>query len=190
MMRKILLAAVAAMALSACNQAGGGPALPPVQPGAQAPSVQAPPSGPVEQLRITDENRRQVEANIVDQLNQIGQGAATGASPPQGFQDALVALQPGTDHRFTIGLTGGAQYSFIGACDADCSNVDLELIDMTTGGVVGSDMLDDDFPVVHFQPSADGQYMVRLLMQNCTRAPCYAGARALTYPASAAAAPK
>lgn len=185
MMRQILIAATAALALAACNQQGAasGPAMPTLEAGAQAPSVQTPPVGPVEQVRITDENRRQVEANVTDLLNQLGESVARGATPPTGYQDTIVALQPGTDARYTIALAAGTQYSFVGACDIDCSNVDIELIDMRTGGVVGSDLLQDDYPVVHFRPDANGDYMVRLLMQTCTRAPCYAGARTLQHPA-------
>lgn len=176
-----MIAAGAVLMLAACGQQSAGPALPPVQQGAQAPSTQTAPAGPVEQVRITDENRQQVIGNVTDLLDALGQSVAAGATPPAGYQDAIVALQPGTDSRYVINLTGGTQYSFIGSCDVDCSNVDIELIDMRTGGVVGSDLLQDDYPVVHFLPEANGEYMVRLLMQTCTRAPCYAGARTLQH---------
>ena len=83
-------------------------------------------------------------------------------------------------------LTAGTPYRIVGACDGDCTNVDIELISMTTGGVVASDMLPDDYPVVNFTPPANGQYIVRLLMQQCTVAPCYAGARVLQQGAGAA----
>lgn len=190
-MRRMLMAAAAVLALAACNPAGGsGPALPTLQEGAQAPSTQTAPTGQVEQVQISDENRRAVEANVTDLLNQISEGAARGATPPEGFEDRMVALQPGTDHRFVVNLTAGTTYSFVGACDADCSNVDIELIDMRTGGVVGSDMLDDDYPVVHYTPEANGDYMVRLLMQTCTRAPCYTAARMLAHPNTGASAGK
>ena len=39
----------------------------------------------------------------------------------------------------------------VGACDADCNNVDIELISMTTCGVVAGDTLPDDYPVVNFK---------------------------------------
>lgn len=182
-MRRMMLTAAAMMALAACDPSSGrGPALPTLQEGAQAPSTQTPPTGAVEQVPLSGENRRAVESNILDLLNQIGAATAQGASLPAGFKDNIVTLQPGTDHRFVINLTGGTMYSFIGACDADCNNVDIELIDMSTGGVIGSDMLDDDYPVVHYRAPADGEYMVRLLMQNCTRAPCYTAARVLAHP--------
>jgi hypothetical protein len=89
-------------------------------------------------------------------------------------------MQPSTDGRWVVDLVAGTPYRIIGACDNECSNMDIELIDMSTGGVVASDMLPDDYPVVDFLPQANGQYVVRMLMQTCTIAPCYAGARVLT----------
>lgn len=187
MMRQVMVAAAAALTLAACNQqSAGGPALPPLQEGAQAPA-QLTAAPPARQAQITDEVRQQLIDNIGQQLNDIGGSVAPSAAPLQGFTDVVVPMQPSTDHRLVMDLAGGAQYSFIGACDGDCTNVDLELIDMRTGGVVASDMLADDYPVVHFRPEANGQYMVRLLMQSCSVAPCYAGARALVHGAAASA---
>jgi hypothetical protein len=190
MMRKILLAAAAAMALSACGQllgGGNGPALPTVQEGAQAPSTQARPTGQVQRAQIDDATRTQLIANIGEQLGAISQNFAAGMAPPAGATDQIVALEPGTDHRWTIDLAANTAYTFVGACDGDCTNVDIELISMSTGGVVASDMLPDDYPVVQFTPPADGQYMVRTLLQNCSVAPCYVGSRALSMPAGAEA---
>jgi len=190
MMRKILLAAVAAMALGACGQMGSGPALPPVQEGAQAPSVQQRPSGQTQRGEFNDEVHAQLRQDIATQLDQIAQNFAAGMAPGEGFADQVVTLEPGTDHRWQVNLTGGRPYMFIGACDGDCTNVDIELISMSTGGVVASDMLPDDYPVVQFTPPADGQYIVRTLLQNCTVAPCYIGTRGLTQGPAAAEAPK
>jgi len=189
MMRHVMLAAAAALALGACNpQGSGGPSLPTVQQGAQAPATLTPAVG-VRQAEITDEVRQQLITNIGEQLNAIQERFAAGMAPPAGFTDVVVPMQPSTDHRFVVDLTGQTQYAFIGACDGDCTNIDIELIDMQTGGVVASDVLPDDYPVVQFSPPANGQYMVRVLMQTCTVAPCYAGARALAQ-GGAAAAPK
>ena len=182
-MRWMTFAAAAALVLAACNQQGSGPALPPVQEGAQAPSTQSAPTSPVQQAQITPEQREQFLGRVRQYLdmatNQIG-GGSTGAP---GFTDETAAMQPGTDHRWNVELVGGTNYRFIGACDDDCTNLDLELIDASTGGVVASDMLPDDFPIVDFTPQANGRFIVRLLMQTCSVAPCFAGARVLTAPA-------
>ena len=186
MMRRMMLAAAAALTLAACGQGGTGPSLPTVQAGAQAPSTQTPQPG-VQQANVTDEVRQQLITNIGQQLDQISTNFAAGAARPEGVNDEVVPMQPATDHRWNITMTANTAYTIVGACDGDCTNVDIELIDTQTGGVVASDMLPDDYPVVNFTPTANGTYIARLLMQNCTMAPCYAGARVL---AATGAAPK
>jgi len=176
-MRQLLIAAAVAFALAACGQGADGPALPPVKAGATPPSTQSPAS-PTQQAQVTDEVRQQLIANIGQQLTQLQGANAAGWS--QVGADTIVPMQPGRDHRFLVDLTAGTEYGFIGACDGDCSNVDLELISMETGGVVANDMLPDDYPIFPYTPTANGQYMVRLLMQACTTAPCYAGARVVS----------
>jgi hypothetical protein len=186
MMRQIILAATAAMALAACNQQGGsGPPLPRPQAGVQTPSVPVQPAQPPQQANITDDVRRQLIDNIGQQLNQIAANFAAGKSAPTGSADEIAPMQPGTDHRWRFNLSAGVEYTVIGACDGDCHNVDIELID-SRGGVVASDMLPDDYPVVNFTPQADGVYYARLLMQNCSVAPCYGGMRLLSAASAAA----
>lgn len=179
-MRHVMFAAAAALALAACGQQqGGGPQLPTTQPGAQAPSVQSASTG-AQQAVITPDQRAQLEQLVGSYLDTVQTNFGSGMGPAQGFSDEIASLQPGTDHRWQVNLAGGTVYRIIGACDNECSNVDIELIDMRTGGVVAADMLPDDYPVVDFTPSANGQYIVRVLMQTCTIAPCFAGARVLT----------
>jgi hypothetical protein len=184
-MMRMMLAAAAALTLVACNQ-GNGAALPPVQPGAQAPSTQTP-QPTAQQAQITDEVRQQLITGMDTLLDNYQSQFAASMGPVQGMDDQVVALQPGTDNRWSVNLTGGTPYTFLGACDGDCTNVDIELIDMRTGGVVASDMLADDYPVVAFTPPADGQYIARLLLQNCTVAPCYTGTRVVSQTAGGAA---
>lgn len=176
-MRQFLVAAAAAFALAACGQGADGPALPPVQAGATPPSTQSAAS-PTEQTTVTEEVRQQLITGIGQQLSQLQSVNAPNYSPVGA--DTIVPMQPGRDHRFLVDLTAGTEYGFIGTCDGDCSNVDIELISMTTGGVVANDMLPDDYPIFPYTPTESGQYMVRLLMQACTRAPCYAGARVVS----------
>lgn len=186
-MRLAIVAAAVALMLAACGQQGSGPALPPVQEGAQAPSTQTPQPG-ARQATITDEERQQFIGRVGQYLDMVQSQIGPGMSPAEGFTDESAAMQPGTDHRWQVELAGGTAYRIIGACDDDCTNMDIELIDMTTGGVVASDMLPDDFPIVDFTPAANGRYMVRMLMQSCSVAPCFAGARVLT--GAAGSAPK
>jgi len=131
--------------------------------------------------------RQQLQELVASYLNDVQANHAAGMSPAQGFQDEVTGMQPETDHRWSVNLVGGAAYRIIGACDNECSNMDIELIDVSTGGVVASDVLPDNYPVVNFTPSANGQYIVRMMMRTCTIAPCYAGARILSPGANAAA---
>jgi hypothetical protein len=185
-MKRWVMAAVALAALGACNQltGGGEPPLPTVQAGAQAPTVLAP-KPPVQQANVTPEVRTQLLNQIKSLLDQTQEHFAAGMVPANGLADEIKPMQPGTDHRWPVTLTAATPYTFIGACDGDCTNIDIELIDMRTGGVVASDMLPDDYPVVAFTPPANGQYLARVILQTCTTAPCYTGMRALTPGAAA-----
>jgi hypothetical protein len=137
------------------------------------------PSGTTQQANLTAEQRTQLEQLVANYLNHTQSQIGSTHSPAPGFSDHVAGMQPGTDDRWVVDLVGGTTYGIIGACDNECSNMDIELIDMNTGGVVASDVLPDDFPVVQYAPSGNGRYMVRMIMQTCTVAPCYAGARVL-----------
>ena len=177
MMRSILAAAAAALMLSACGQ-GSGPPLPATQEGAlNAPSEQS--AQMAQRATVTPEVQAQLTEQMHEYLNRSATANASGMTAAPGFEDEISDLMPGTDHRWQVNLVGGTNYRIIGACDNDCSNLDLELID-SRGGVVASDMAPDDFPVVNFTPQANGSYIVRVLLQTCTVAPCYVGARVLT----------
>jgi hypothetical protein len=186
-MRLALLAAAgAALILTACGQAGSGPGLPPVKEGAQAPSTQTAPTGTVQRANITDDVRQSLITNIDGLLDQMQD--QLGGTPMAGWTDQIVPMEPGSDHRQNVSLTAGTAYRIVGACDGDCTNFDIEVIDVSTGGVVASDMLPDDWPIVNYTPPANGQFIVRSLMQTCNVAPCFAGTRVLT--AGAAEAPQ
>jgi hypothetical protein len=187
-MRHPLMAAAAALALAACGQlgvgGGSGTDLPQVQAGAQAPMQLPPVTAPAQQADLTAEQRTQLEQLVAGYLNNIQQQFGQGLAPAPGFADRVAGMQPQTDDRWVVDLVGGTPYRILGACDNECSNMDIELIDMNTGGVIASDVLPDDFPVVDYTPTANGRYMVRMIMQTCTVAPCYAGARVLARAAS------
>lgn len=188
---RVLMAAVGALSLVACNAIGGadGPALPPVKQGAQAPQQLTRPSGQAARDHsISEQDRQGFIGQVNGYLDQIQNGNAEGWTGVQGFPTEIITMGPGTDHRWQVSLTGGTEYRFVGACDQDCSDIDIELVDFSTGGVVASDVLPDDFPVTRFTPPADGRYIVRLSMKTCTTAPCFAGVRVLQAPPQAAAA--
>lgn len=171
MVRTPFLAALL-VSLAACGQmAQRAPAHPS--------QSQATSAGETRQIQISDANRTQVQTNVRDMLAQASLQFAPGAAPLAGMEDVVVAIQPGTDHQFPVNLQTGVNYVFVGVCDADCHNIDLELLNGTTGEVVGSDLLDDDYPVVNFTAPDTARYFVRLILRNCAQAPCYIGGRAL-----------
>lgn len=174
MFRSLAFAAFSLM-LAACGPGGVGGARAPAHPS----QSQATATGETRQIQIDSANRTQVETNVRDMLGQLALQVAPGATPMPGMEDVVTAIQPGTDHQFPVNLQAGTNYSFVGVCDADCSNIDLELLKGDTGEVVGSDLLDDDIPVVHYAATANGRYFVRLILRNCAQAPCYIGGRAL-----------
>ena len=78
--------------------------------------------------------------------------------------------------RFTVWLAAGHSYVVAAACDADCSDVDLQLFS-PSGDEVDRDLLSDDEPIVFAAPYSSGRYTVRVSMARCSREPCeyYAG---------------
>lgn len=194
MIRTSLLAAALVLTLAACGQnapAGDAKTDSGATSASSTESTRAPshPSqsagaaiGETRQIQITDENRRLVEGNIRDMLGQATTQFGAGGQPMAGVEDVVTAIQPGTDYQYAVNLQGGARYVFVGVCDADCNNIDLELLDSTNGAVVASDLLDDDVPVVPYAPTQNGRYFVRLILRNCAQSPCYIGGRAIQAP--------
>lgn len=179
-MRGMVMAAVAVMALAACGQmpSGGGAPMPKQQTPQNALNAPTQLNGgsASQQANITPEQDQQLRGLIGSLLNNYQQNLAQGMTVPTGFSDEITSLQPGHDYRWQVNLQGGTQYRVLGACDNECSNVDIELID-NSGAVVASDKAPDDKPVVNFTPASSGQYIVRVILQTCTVGPCYVGAR-------------
>lgn len=165
-------AAVAALAatLAACGDAG--------DRAPKHPSQSQPPAVQTKQVQISPENRRMVEDNIRQLLTDASAQFAAGKAPVANGE-VITAIQPASDHQFPVELQGGVAYTIVGACDVDCNDVDLELLDGATGQVVGSDLLPDDYPVVNYTPAAPARFFVRVILKTCTQSPCYVGARVL-----------
>lgn len=75
-------------------------------------------------------------------------------------------LRGGASQSFTFDVRGGAAM-FIGLCDENCSDVDL-IVRNSAGQVVGSDVLDDNYPVVGVENAPAGRYTVEVQMPGCT----------------------
>lgn len=91
--------------------------------------------------------------------------------------DQIAPLTEGQAHTVDLDLEPGLQYRFIGACDNECIDIDLQLLNLTSQEVVAFDNLADNFPLLVYAPPEPGRYQVTLVMYGCTIQPCYAGLR-------------
>lgn len=176
-----VVAAAAVLILTACDQVGAGPAIPPTPEGAQAPAKIENVPPPRGQARLSAEEREQWENQVREYLTAAQNNYAQGMQPAEGLEEQIVGMQPGSDYRWFVDLRAGVTYRFVGACDNDCTVMNFELI-APQGGVVATDRGNsrDDFPVASFTPTENGRYIARLIMLNCSVAPCFAGMRVLT----------
>lgn len=88
-----------------------------------------------------------------------------GLLPP----DGVVWLQ--------IDLRAGVNYVVAGACDYDCTDMDLGIQYDTT--LVTEDVEMDDVPVTIFTATNSGPHLVRVSMPGCDASGCYFGVRVL-----------
>lgn len=79
-------------------------------------------------------------------------------------------------HDMTV--ASGVDYALIGACDNDCTDVDLKISD-AAGNVIMQDIAVDDTPVLLFHSNSAGKWRVRVVMATCNRSPCYYGIQLL-----------
>lgn len=75
---------------------------------------------------------------------------------------------------WTFTLVKGKEYIVTGACDNDCTNVDLTLTD-PDDKVVAEDTKDDDTPVLVLRADRDGTYTIAVSIKACKESPCYYG---------------
>ncbi|MBI1186725.1 MAG: hypothetical protein GC206_05240 [Alphaproteobacteria bacterium] len=141
------------------------------------PSQSQPAETPTRQVRISAENRALVEDNIRQLLDDAHEALAPGSAALSGYEDVIATLQPAQDYQFPIELDALRLYRFVAVCDADCTDVDIEVLDGVTGEVLASDLLPDDYPIAALRPPASGRYFVRVILKTCTQAPCWVGAR-------------
>jgi hypothetical protein len=84
------------------------------------------------------------------------------------------SLDNGAGEVVELQLEAGTAYAIMGACDTDCSDLDLVLLD-PAGAEVAEDVADDDYPVVAVQPERSGTYRVQVAMAACSEEPCRYG---------------
>lgn len=75
---------------------------------------------------------------------------------------------------FTRRLSAGGRYMIAGVCDADCSDLDLE-VRGPNGQNVGADVEADDAPMVAFEATTTGDYTIEVQMASCSTSVCEFG---------------
>jgi hypothetical protein len=79
----------------------------------------------------------------------------------------------GTDN-WSFTLAANTEYLVTGACDNDCSDLDIFVKD-ANGTVIAKDDSADDIPVVRFTARTAGRYSIDVRMHQCSANPCYFG---------------
>ena len=74
---------------------------------------------------------------------------------------------------WTLNFEKGMTYKIVGACDRDCKDLDIEVLDGSD--VITKDVLVDDAPVVSFQPKSSGSLRIKVSMVDCSDNPCFFG---------------
>lgn len=82
------------------------------------------------------------------------------------------ALDAGGTEDQMATLGGGADYAFIGACDEDCTDMDLALYG-PSGDMVAEDTEPDANPVLELRGVRGGEHRVEVRMYTCSSEPCY-----------------
>jgi len=84
------------------------------------------------------------------------------------------SLNNRTSEFVTLRLDVGTQYQIMGACDEDCSDLDMTLYS-PNGDEIDTDVEMDDFPIVSVEAPRSGTYRVKVVMATCTAEPCRYG---------------
>ncbi len=84
------------------------------------------------------------------------------------------SIGAGEDDLWTFYFVEGTEYIISAACDNDCTDIDVKILN-EDGGVVQEDTKDDDPPIVVFTPKVSASYKVEVKMYTCSEEPCYFG---------------
>ena len=84
------------------------------------------------------------------------------------------SLDNGDSEFVEVNLDIGTLYQIMGACDNDCTDLDLVLYD-PAGREIDSDLEVDDYPVVSVEPGHSSTYRIKVTMASCTAEPCRYG---------------
>lgn len=87
----------------------------------------------------------------------------------------LAELAEGETREFVLEVYPDERYTIYGACDDDCSDINL-MAHTRAGDLVDDDMEDDDEPLVIIEPGESGREVcVTLSLESCEADTCIAG---------------
>lgn len=118
------------------------------------------------------------EQVVIDQLD-VAEKEVERASVANNARSTFIqrldgSAEAGGTERIDLTLRDNTLYTLVGACDQDCSDIDIVVYDQR-GNVVEEDRLADDLPVVAFQTGSGDTYHYDLIMYNCSTNSCYYG---------------
>lgn len=79
----------------------------------------------------------------------------------------LDVVKDGDYTTITYTLIKGNSYKIVGACDNQCSDLDLELRD-DNNNLIERDSASDDIPIVEVTPRRDGKFTLKVSMRDCS----------------------
>ncbi|KAF0113080.1 MAG: hypothetical protein FD128_1321 [Hyphomonadaceae bacterium] len=81
---------------------------------------------------------------------------------------------------FNMPVIAGQRYAVLGACDSDCTDLDIKILD-ASGAMVTQDAATDDLPTAYFEARQTGSYRLQVTMYQCTSNPCYYQATVVSF---------
>ncbi|HEX8906703.1 MAG TPA: hypothetical protein VF771_17765 [Longimicrobiaceae bacterium] len=112
-------------------------------------------------------------AQVRRQLQQYGR-AVESRGYSLSHQILTGSLDNGESEMVEVRLDIGTLYQIMGACDNDCTDLDLTLYN-SAGNEVDSDLQVDDYPVVSVEPGRTATYRIKVTMARCSAEPCRYG---------------
>ncbi|HEX5007170.1 MAG TPA: hypothetical protein VFV70_08665 [Hyphomonadaceae bacterium] len=107
------------------------------------------------------------QAKLTERANRLSAGNAAHGAPVDGN------LRDNAVETVTLNLPGGAAYTVIAVCDADCTDVDLRLKD-ASGVKLSEDVAGDNYPQVTVRVTGAGNATItmEIVMATCNANPC------------------
>lgn len=115
--------------------------------------------------------------NVRDQLLRV-RTSASWEGYRETHSESLYAMGQGQSHSFGLTLRSGTTYKIVGACDNDCSDLDLVLYD-ENGNEIDRDDLIDSMPIVEVRPRRTARFRLVAKMHECSAEPCSFGVAVL-----------